>query len=167
MADVRISYAADAQLTITLASLATSAGLTAGRESTAVDNTTNKYLDYRLTGKITTGTTPTTAKSIEVWVISPIEDTPAWPNTFTGVDGAVTVTNRDILASCGRLAAVIATVATSDQVYPFVCGSVAMLFGGVCPSRFSIFVVHDTAVALNATPANQQISVMGISETVV
>lgn len=166
MANRLIAYAADAQLTITLASLATSSTLVAGQESTAVDNTTNKYLDYKLSGKITTGTTPTTAKTIEVWVIPTINDTPTWPDVFDGTDSAETVTSRDILAACGRLAAVMATSATSDQAYPFVCGSVAALFGGACPDRFVVFVTHDTAVNLNATGSNHEISVAGIYETV-
>jgi hypothetical protein len=166
MSDRKIVYAADAQLTITLASLATSSTLVAGRESTAVANTSNLYLDYKLSGKITTGTSPSAAKSIEVWVVPTINDTPTYPDVFDGTDSAETVTSRDILAACARLAALIPTDNTSDRTYPFVCGSVASLFGGLCPDQFSVFVVHDTGQNLNSTAGNHELSVQGAYETV-
>ena len=86
MADEKIAYASSAALTITPASLATSATLVAGRESTAVVNTTNLYVDYLLAGKIMTGTTPTVSKQIQVWVYGQTEDTPLYPGTITGSD---------------------------------------------------------------------------------
>jgi len=166
MADRKIAYAADAQLTITLASLGSSSTLVAGRESTSVDNSTNKYLDYELSGKVTTGTSPTATRSIEIWVVAPINDTPTWPDVFDGTDSAETVTSRDVLFACGKLAKVITTDNTSDRTYPFHVGSVAQLFGGICPSTFVVFVVHDTAVNLNSTGSNHEISVKGIYETI-
>ena len=166
MATVKIGYIADTQLTITLASLATSATLVAGRESTAVDNTSNLYLDYLLSGKITTGTTPTTLKQIEVWVASPINDTPTWPDVLDGTDSVETLTSLDIKNSGLRLAAVMNTDATSDRTYYFSQVSVASLFGGVCPAKFVVFVTHNTAVILNATAGNHEISVQGITNTV-
>jgi hypothetical protein len=161
MATQTKEYAADAQLTLGLASLATSSTLVAGRESTAVDNTSTKYLDYKLSGKITTGTSPSASKSIEVWVIPAINDTPTWPDVFDGADSAETVTSRDILGAVGVLAAVIPTDNTSDRTYPFCCGSVAQLFGGNCPDRFVVFVTHDTGVNLHSTAGNHEVSVQG------
>ena len=64
MATQKIGYNADAALTFTLASLASSASLVAGRESTAVDNGTTLAVDYLVSGKITTGTSPTANKTI-------------------------------------------------------------------------------------------------------
>ena len=55
------SYAASSNLTITLASLATSSTLVVGRVSTQVDNSSNLYLDYLLSAKISTGTSLTVA----------------------------------------------------------------------------------------------------------
>ena len=63
MANVKIYYDTAADVTITLASLATDTNLLTGRKSTAVDNSSNKYLDYLISGKITTGTSPFTGKS--------------------------------------------------------------------------------------------------------
>jgi hypothetical protein len=163
MADRKIVYAADAQLTITLASLATSSTLVAGRESTAVANTSNLYLDYKLSGKITTGTSPSAAKSIEVWVVPTINDTPTYPDVFDGTDSAETVTSAGAASGYLKLGAVMNVDATtSDVAYAFGPFSVASLFGGVCPRKFVIFVTHNTGVALNATGGNHFIYTTGV-----
>lgn len=150
-------------MTITLASLATDANLLAGREGTAIDNSSNLYLDYFLSGKITTGTTPTAAKTIEVWVIPEADDS-TWPDVFDGTDSAETVTSTDIKALSGALAAVLPTSATSDISYPIPKISVASLFGGVCPRKFTVFVTHNTGVNLNATGGNQVVTLAGVHE---
>lgn len=163
--DVKLVYPAAADLTITLASLATDATKLTGRESTAVDNTTNLYLDYLLSGKITTGTTPTAAKTIEVWVI-PSWDGTNWPDVFDGTDSAETITSADIKPFTGRLAASMPTNNTSDRSYHFAGVSVAALFGGVVPPKFSVFVTHDTGVNLNATGSNHKLTVQPVHENV-
>lgn len=166
MAIININYIADVQLTITLASLVTSATLVAGQESDLVDNTSNKYDDYLLSGKITTGTNPTADKAIEIWVIAPINDTPTWPDVVDGVNSAETFTNLQIKNSCGRLAHTISNTSVSDITYPFGQLSIAELFGGRCPAKFVVFVTHNTGVNLNATAGNHEISVQGITYTV-
>lgn len=166
MATQKIGYNADAALTITLASLASSASLVAGRESTSVDNSSTLAVDYLVSGKITTGTSPTASKSIEVWVVAPIEDTPTWPDVFDGTDSDETVTSRNVLFSAAKLAHVITTDSTSDRTYPIAPFSVAALFGGNCPKTFGIFVVHDSGVALNSTSGNHAIYAQAILPTV-
>ena len=158
MSDLKIAYAASSAVTISPASLASSATFVAGRESTLVDNTTNLYLDYLLAGKITTGTSPTTGKEIRIYVVALMDDS-TWPDVFDGTDSAETVTSTDILNSVCKLAATISTDATSDRGYPFGPVSVASLFGGVCPKKFVVFVAHSTAVNLNATAGNHTIYV--------
>src|SRR5580765_5268340 len=54
-ANIKLAFASSAALTCTLASLATSSTFVAGREATSIDNSSNLYIDYRLTAKITTG----------------------------------------------------------------------------------------------------------------
>lgn len=166
MSDVKIEYGTSSALTITLASLASSSTLVAGRESTAIDNTTNKYLDYLLSGKITVGTSPTTAKEIRVYVAALMEDS-TWPDVFDGTDSDETITNAQIRDSACKLAAVIGTVATSDVSYPFAPVSVSSLFGGSLPKKFVVFVTHNTGVNLNATGGNHAIYVTPVYETVV
>lgn len=164
--DVKIVYGAQQTLTMTLASMVTSSTRVAGVEATAVDNGTNKYLDYLISGKITTGTTPTDAKQIDIWIIPALNDTPTWPDVFDGTDSVETVTSVGILASCGVLALVISTNNTSDRTYPFAQFSVAALFGGRCPQDFTIFITHDTAVNLNSTGSNHAIYAQPVYENV-
>ena len=159
MADIKNVYPASSDLTITLASLATSSTLVAGRESTLYDNSTNLYLDVRLSGIITVGTTPTANKQIQLWVMAESKDG-TWPDVFDGTDSDETWTKVEIRDAAAKLAHVINVVATTSDVgYYFDAGSVAALFGGVLPRKFVVWVTHETVAALNATGGNHRISV--------
>lgn len=164
--NIKLAYAASSALTITLASLATDANLLAGRQSTAVTNSSNLYLDYLIGGKITTGTSPTVGKSIEVWVYGAEDDTPTYPDAITGTDGNASMSSRDILATGLRLGAFIPTDATSNRAYWIAPFSIAALFGGVLPPAFGIFVVHNTAVNLHATSGNHFLKQTGVYNTI-
>jgi hypothetical protein len=166
MANVKIEYAASSAVTIGPASLASSSTFVAGRESNSVDNTTNKYLDYLLSGFITVGTTPTASTEIRVYVIG-IQDDTTWPDVFDGTDSAETVTSAAILDAIGRLAArMVVDSATSDRKYHFGPISVAALFGGVMPKKFVVYVAHSSVAALNATAGNHVITITPTYETV-
>ena len=95
MADLKLSYPAASDLTITLASLASDTSLLTGRESAVIDNTANLYLDFLISGKITAGTSPTAARSIEVWAVGSWDGT-NWPDVFDGTESAETITSADI-----------------------------------------------------------------------
>lgn len=164
--DLKSGWAADSALTITLASLASDTNLLAGREGTAYDNSTAKDPDLFLSGKITTGTSPTVGKTIEVWVIAPIEDTPTWPDVFDGTDSAETATSRNVLASCGVLVHTIKVDATSDRTYPIRPIALAPFFGGNMPKTLVPFVVHDTGAALNATAGNHALYIQPLQPTI-
>lgn len=156
-------------ITITLASLATSATLVAGRESTVVDNTSNLFVDYIVSGQITVGTTPTVDKQIAIYVHAPLKvasGTFTYPiattTALTGADAAATFEayQRDDL----KLAAVSNVIATSDRAYSFNF-SIAQLFGGVVPLKWGLFVTHNTGVNLNATAGNHWMHWTGIKYT--
>jgi hypothetical protein len=165
MADVKLAYGTPADATITLASLASDTSLLTGRESDAIVNTSTLALDYLVSGKITTGTTPTTARQIEVWCVGRW-DASNWPDVFDGTDSAETITLAEIKTSSCRLVASMPTVATSNVTYHFGPVSIAQLFGGVIPQAFVFFVTHNTAVNLNSTSGNHQIRVQPITQTV-
>lgn len=165
MADVKMVYAPSSALTITLASLATDTNLLTGRESNLVDNSANLYLDYLLAGKITTGTSPTTAKEIRIYVVGLMEDS-TYPDVFDGTDSAETVSGVGTRDSACKLAAVIPTINTSDLTYYFGPISVAAIFGGVCPKKFVVFVTHNTGVNFNSTAGNHAIHVTPVYNTV-
>lgn len=166
--NIKEEYAASAALTITLASLASSITWIVGRESTEVDNSTNKYLDYLLSGKITVGTTPNAATQIRVYAWGLMEDTPTRPINVAGSDAGLTPTGgQSVIDPLFKLAAVMSTVdTTSDRTYWFGPLSIAVLFGGQMPKRFGVWVTHNTNVVLNATGGNHAIWVTPIFATV-
>ena len=158
-------------LTITLASLATSASLIVGRQSTIVSNTSTKYVDFLVSGQITVGTTPTVDKNILVYVFAPLKaagSTFSYPiattTALTESDGAATFEayqlNQLMLAPKP-----IQVIATSDRAYSVAPFSVAQLFGGVCPLKWGLFVTHNTGVNLNATAGNHWFHWTGITYT--
>jgi hypothetical protein len=154
MADNKIEYGASAAIAITLASLASDTSLLIGRQSDIVNNTVNKYLDYIVAGKITTGTTPTTARYLDVWLFGQVEDTPIYPDTLAGVDAARTLTSAEIKFNALANLASILVSATSNITYWIRPTSVASLFGGVVPKRWGVWVAHSSVAALHATGSN-------------
>lgn len=156
---------------ITLAGLATSATLVAGRQSTVVSNITNKFLDVAVTGQITTGTTPTTAKTLSVYIYVPIK---VVDSVFTyPIAGATGLSEADAAATFsaeqrigGLMFAQAAQInATSDRAYSF-SFSVAEVVGYM-PLKWGLFVTHDTVAALNATAGNHWFHYTGIKAEVV
>jgi hypothetical protein len=154
------TYRASSAYTITLASLATSAGLTVGRCSTSRSNATNKDEILAVAGQIMVGTT-TTAGVIEVWVFAQRADG-TWPDLFTttysGTDGGFTVRSRDVLLAGAVLVSLPMTVAASLTNVPFSFGprDLSMLFG-YPPKEHALFVTHSSGVALNSTGGNHSI----------
>src|SRR6476661_1912817 len=114
---------------MTLASLASSAGLTAGRESTARDNKdTDDAIDALVGGKVTTGTSPTDQRQIEVWAYGSYDDA-SFTGGATGSDANLTPSVKPLM----RLLQVIPTDATSNKTYTWGPFSVAQAFGGTMP----------------------------------
>ena len=168
-ADVKTAYAASAAVTITLASLAASSTLLAGRESTAIDNgASNKYLDYLLAGHYRTGAANLQAGLIRTAIVGARNDTPAWPDVFDGTDSAETVTVQAMYDSICRIVSEIVTDAT-QRTWPFGPVALASFFGGVIPDQFVIFVSHSAHTSTNvwsATEGDHAVSQTGIYATV-
>lgn len=157
-ADIKAKFGSSAAFTITLASLATDSDKTAGRESAVIDNSSNLYLDALVGGKITTGTSPTANKSIDIWVYAAIDDTPTYPDVLDGTDSDEDFSTPERRNAAVRLGATAIVTSTSDTAYWFAPFSVAALFGGVLPKRWGLFVTHDTGVNLNSTGGNHALS---------
>lgn len=167
MATVNIAYAASATITCSVASVATSSTFVAGAESSVVDNTTNKYVDALLAGQVTVGTTPTTNTSILVYVFAILDDTPTYPDVMDGTDSTETLTSVGVGAGFLKLAAVMSCDSTtSNRAYAFGPVSVAQLFGGIMPNKWSLYVTHNTGVNLNSTAGNHFFKYTGVTYTV-
>lgn len=168
-ADVKIAYGASAAYTISLASLGSSTTWVAGQGSTGVSNGTNKYLDYQIGGKVTVGTTPSTIPSaIEIWAIPSVNDTPTYPDVFDGTDSAETVQSRETLLAMGHLlGALVVPINTSNLAYWLRNTSLKDAMGAEGPPvAHSLFVTHNTGVALNATGGNHVLNYTPVFATV-
>jgi hypothetical protein len=165
--DIKLNYVASSALTDTgLQGLAASATWEAGWTSNAIDNRTNEYADYLLSGTFTTHATHS-AGVINVYVYAALNDTPTWPDIFSsgteGSVGAATVTDTEQRDSAMRFVASMTTDTGASEVYTFPPTSIAMLFGGVIPPEWAVFVTQSTAAnlaasgsALYITPVNYQ-----------
>ena len=153
MAVLKTKRDSEQTLTCTLASLGSSSTRVAGRSSAAIDDSTTRALDYLISGKITTGTSPVAGRLIQVWVYAEVDNgaSPPYPDVFDGTDAADTVTSENMRNACLALGATIVVDSQSNRTYWFKPFSIAALFGGVVPERFGLWVVHDTNVALNST----------------
>lgn len=168
MATTSVNYSADTTITCSVASLASSATFVAGQESTQVDNTTNKYDDAIVSGKVTVGTTPTANTQINVYVWgSDVSLATRAIDTLDGTDSAETLTNTGVLFSALRPLAVIPVISTTSNIgYDFPPSSVASRFGGVLPKFWGLFVAHNTGVSLNSTGGNHFFEFVGIKRDV-
>lgn len=134
-------------------SLAASSTLTAGYETAAVDVAAisgGPPTDIYLSGHFKAAAANHNAGQIEVWVIGAENDTPVWPDVFDGTASAETVSSRNSLFACGRLAAAINGDSVNDRVYSFAPVSIASLFGGVLPDQFVVFVTQSIQTTTNA-----------------
>lgn len=167
MADIKFSYPSSTTATITLASLASDTNLLAGRQSTEIDNTTNKYLDYLISGKVrvNTGVAPTTARAIQVFVVA-IADGTTYPDQFTGTDANRSLTSANHKNSICRFAAEMVIDATTGATYWFSGVSVAAIFGGVLPTKFVVWAVHNTGQTLSSTAGDHAIYIQPVFQTV-
>ena len=165
MATTTTTYSSNTTITCGVASTASSTTFVAGRESNEIDNTTTKYIDALVQGKITVGTTPTANTQIVVYVWGSHTSLATTPiDVLDGTDSVETLTNTGVLGSALRWGATIPVLAaTSDITYDFAPFSVASKFGGVMPKYWGLFITHNTGVNLNATAGNHVFTFNGIT----
>jgi hypothetical protein len=167
MATISISYRAASTITVAPQNVASSSTFIAGVESTAYDNTSNKDDDVLISGLWTAGTSPTVGQVL-IYVFAPRDDTPTWPDQMTGSSAARSITSTGVGQGFLKVGAVL-TVDTTTSNRAYDCGpfSVAQLFGGVLPSKFGLYISHNTVAASNSTAGNHVWKATGISYTVV
>jgi len=127
--------------------------------SLAVDNSVNLYEDVIVGGFITTGTTPTTAKRIQIFLYASWDGGISYSAGLTGLDGAA-----PHVGETGNLIGpiwVMDTDATSNHQYEWGPVSLGAIIGCV-PQKWGLCLVHDTVVALNATAALHEAEYQGI-----
>lgn len=161
--DVTALYggAAATAITCSLASLANAAA----RESTAVDNTSTKFLDALVVvqAKLQTGT-PASDKIIAVYVYGGSEATsPKYPDKVTGADAAITLDSPINVRLLGQIQ-VNASGALTWKGGPWsVCQALGL---PVLPQKWGIVVENRTNIALDATGGNHTTVFMGVQQNV-
>lgn len=153
--EIKDKFSTPAALTITLASLASST-TGVGRQSTIVDNTTNRYQDILLAVSIKLGTSPTGSKSVQIYLIRDNNDTtPIRDDNAGASDAAFTVLNAPLIG--------VLMDKSSPSTGDVLAGNFLINKPG---PKWGIAVVHDTGVALDATGSNHVISYTGVDPEV-
>jgi len=168
MAATAILYGADTAITFDVSSLGTSATFVAGRESTQVDNTTNKYDTAIVTCNGVTGhasTAPTIGQYIGLWLWGSDVSLATTPiDVLDGTDSAETLSHVSVLNSLVLVAQPAVTVATAGLVYYFQPFSVRDRLGHM-PKFWGLYSAHNHTGALAAAQSGIW-SYYGINETI-
>ena len=138
---------ANQAITCTVTSLANATGsFGAGRASTAVDNTTNLFLDALVFGQVKTSSLAlANDKAVYVYAYGTADGT-TYTEGITGTDAAFTATNPPNVRLIGVINAVVSS--TTYDAGPW---SVAAAFGGLLPEKWGIYVVNFTGQTLDAS----------------
>ena len=130
MTDIKKAYGTSTAITITLASLAHSDN--AGRESTAVDNGTNKFIDalVQIKVKLAAGT-PSADRTVYVYAYGS-EDGTTYTDNATGSDAAITLTDPPN----AKLIGAIRCPAAGALTYESSPMSVAKAFDWILPRKW-------------------------------
>ncbi len=140
MSTVKLAYAANASITITTDSLASSQ--TVGRSSTKVDNTSNEYLDALVSAIVpVSSTTPGNDQAIYVYAYGST-DLSHYTEGVTGADASFTIRSPTSLKLIG-----VIPVPTASVTYYGGPWSVAAAFGGILPAYWGLVVVNYTGDA--------------------
>jgi hypothetical protein len=165
--DISQQWGTTGTVTHGIASLATSSSKLVGWETNELDiSSLGAVTDVVFNVKITTGTSPTTAKSIEVWAIPCLADL-TYPGVFDGTSSAETIASAEEKnAVCRYLLASFNTNASSNIAYE--ATGISLLGTGMIsiPKKIVLFVTHDTAVNLNSTAGNHVFGYVPIYENV-
>ncbi len=147
------TYVASASLTVTSwATLASDTNLLAGASSAVVDNgASGAPLLIGVTAQIKNGTTPTTAKEIDIFSWCKQDDS-TYPDNITGSDAAISASTTEVYGLTFRLCVSFASTTTTGSTYPtgwHTMGLVelASLWGGFLPRYWGLWIVHNTVAA--------------------
>lgn len=159
MASTKVAYGSSTPLTLMLASLASSA--TAGRECTAVDNSSNLYIDALVQVKVALQSgTPADDKAVYVYAYG-AEDGATYSGSATGSDAAITLKAPTPMQVIG----IIPTPDSGALTYKGQPMSVAAAFGGYLPRKWGIVVRNYSGVTLSATEGDHSYKYTGVYYT--
>ena len=157
MSVVNLAYTTTAAITITLTNL-TNAGV---RESTAVVNSANLYLDAIVGLQLAISNGTVAGDKVAFVYFYGSVDGVNYTDNATGTDAALTMRSPTNL----RGPFPCAMPANGPLTYYYTIGSVAQYFGGVLPTKWGVVVQNTSGVVFATT--GMSIFYAGITETVV
>lgn len=144
-------------ITITITSL----GSTSLRQSTAVDNTSNLFMDVKLAVKVKTNAAGTSATGVvNVFAYATADGGTTYSGGATGTDAAYT-NNKDALIYLGSLP----TIANATTYVSMFSLYRAFGYGGI-PAKWGIVIDNQSGAALDSTAGNHSAVYQGINATV-
>jgi hypothetical protein len=163
VATVKPAYAGSTStISVTLASLANSTTLSTGyRQSAAVDNSTNLYLDALVTGKFTTASGAGATGYVGVFLYA--WDGTQYTNNATGSDAAYTAdATANLLPICPPIAA---NVASSSFYLPptYVAAGAGLPF---LPQKWGLIIQNVSGATFSSVAGSHLLEYQGVNATV-
>lgn len=161
MATVSPLYGSSNQpITITLNSLASGAQ----RQSTAISNTSNLYLDAFVQFSILPAASGVAATgAVKCYLYATANSGSTYGDTVAGTDGAVTLSSPPNL----RLLTVLNANVSGTTAYNSDPVSVAAAYGGVMPDHWGIVIENDTGQSFASTATANLAWYQGVNQTVI
>jgi hypothetical protein len=147
MSSIKTAYGSNGQaVTVTLASLTTGSA----RASTAIDNTSNLFVDalFQLVIK-SAGSSTSSTGYVNVYAAGTADGGTTYGNSATGSDAAITLTSPPNVRLIGSL-----NVVANSTTYKSNPMSVAAAFGGVLPDHWVIIIENQSGGTLDSTEGN-------------
>jgi len=151
--DIKEKYgASNVAITATLVGLADDGA----RESLAVDNTANLFLDVLVQLKINTGNVgaPVGDKNVLVYAFGSADNGTTYSGGATGADAAYGGVAGQLITNCKMLG--IVNVDAQNETFESDVFSIASAFGGVVPAKWGIIVINQIGQVLGASSAFYQ-----------
>ena len=149
-----LTYSTEQTITISPASLANNSA----RESTAVDNSSNLFLDADLYVNIKTGASGVLATGVVEVYLYCSHDGSTYPDVVTGSDAAITLVNPPNVIFIGVINAV-ANATSYDKTFP----GIGAIMGGKVTKKWGVALVNKTGAALDSTAGNFSAKFTGIT----
>jgi len=153
--DLNIKYGSNNQtITISVASLTNASA----RQSTAIDNTSNTFIDALVFVKLKTGGSGTSSSGYcNIYALGTADGGTTYTENAGSSDAAITLTNP----TNAKLIGVVNMVANATTYYagPF---SVAAAFNGILPDHWIIVIENRTGATLDSTSGNFSVFYQGI-----
>jgi hypothetical protein len=147
MADLKAKYGNSNQaITITINNLANDAK----RESLAVDNSVNGFLDALVQVKVATNTTADSSgdKSVYVYACATSDDGASYSGNASGNDALFGADPQQI-SNCRLIGVIYAPI--QNKIYESDLMSIASAFGGFLPQRWNIVIHNKTGQTLKSS----------------